>query len=163
MNRTPTLQTERLILRPLEPADTSDVRSLGDDERVAEMTLLPHPFGKDAAESWVRSRIERAIQGRLLPFSIMLRQREALCGHLGLALDEENENARLYYWLGVSYWGHGYATEAGREAISYVFEELELRRVYADCFARNKASGRVLEKLGMRREGCMRDYPFDTR
>jgi RimJ/RimL family protein N-acetyltransferase len=64
----------------------------------------------------------------------------------------------LGYWIGVPYWGNGYATEAGRAVLDHGFGELGLNRVYAHCFARNPASRRVLEKLGMRHEGTRRRH-----
>lgn len=156
MRSLPTLETERLVLRPLSPEDGPVVQELGGDRRVAEMTLLPHPFGRDEVERWIGGRMERAEEGKSVPFSVVLRQSEETIGHAGLVLDRENEKAELYYWLGVSYWGRGYATELARELVRYAFEDLWLGRVYADHFARNPVSGRVLEKVGMVREGCLR-------
>jgi [ribosomal protein S5]-alanine N-acetyltransferase len=83
-------------------------------------------------------------------------RRTALVGHAGLLLDWDNEKAGLYYWMGVPYWGRGYATEAARELVRHVFEDLGLGRIYADHVARNPASGRVLQKVGMSYEGCRR-------
>lgn len=150
------LETERLVLRPLAPEDAAAVRALGGDRRVAEMTLLPHPFGEEEARRWVEGRLERAAQGRSRPFSVLLKEDGALVGHAGLGLDRDNEKAELYYWLGVPYWGRGYATEAARELVRHAFEDLGLGRVYADHVARNPASGKVLRKAGMSYEGCLR-------
>ena len=71
-------------------------------------------------------------------------------------LDRDNEKAGLHYWFGVPYWGYGYATEAARELVRHAFQDLGLGRVYADHVARNPASGRVLQKVGMSYEGCLR-------
>ena len=60
------------------------------------------------------------------------------------------------FWIGVQSWGKGYATEAAGRVIRYAFEELRLNRVYAHHMLRNPASGRVLEKVGMKREGLLR-------
>ena len=80
----------------------------------------------------------------------------ALVGHAGLLLGWDNEKAGLHYWMGVPYWGRDYATEAARELVRHAFEDLGLGRVYADHVARNPASGRVLQKVGMSYEGCRR-------
>jgi [ribosomal protein S5]-alanine N-acetyltransferase len=56
------------------------------------------------------------------------------------------------------HWGRGYATEAAAEVIRYGFEECGLQRIFAGCFLRNPASGRVLEKVGMQREGTLRRH-----
>jgi [ribosomal protein S5]-alanine N-acetyltransferase len=152
----PTLETERLVLRPLAPEDATAVRALGGDRRVAEMTLLPHPFGEEEVHRWVEGRLAWAAQGKIRPFSVMLKEDGALVGHAGLLLDWENEKAGLHYWMGVPYWGRGYATEAAQELVRHAFEDLGLGRVYADHVARNPASGRVLQKVGMSYEGCRR-------
>ncbi len=156
MRQLPTLETERLVLRPLAPEDAAAVRALGDDRRVAEMTLLPHPFREEDARRWVEKRLDWAAKGKSRPFSVLLREDGALVGHAGLLLDLDNEKAELYYWLGVPHWGRGYATEAARELVRHAFEDLGLRRVYADHVARNAASGGVLRKAGMSYEGCLR-------
>ena len=156
MQQIPTLETERLVLRPLAPEDAATVRALGGDRRVAEMTLLPHPFGEEEARRWVEGRLEWAAQGKSRPFSVLLKEDGGQVGHAGLLLDWDNEKAGLHYWMGVPYWGCGYATEAARELVRHAFEDLSLGRVYADHVARNPASGRVLQKVGMSYEGCRR-------
>ena len=97
MQQIPTLETERLVLRPLAPEDAATVRALGGDRRVAEMTLLPHPFGEEEARRWVEGRLEWAAQGKSRPFSVLLKEDGALVGHAGLLLDWDNEKAGLHY------------------------------------------------------------------
>ena len=59
-------------------------------------------------------------------------------------------------WIGVEWWGRGYATEAARAILDHGFESLGLNRIYAHHMVRNPASGRVLEKIGMMKEGLLR-------
>ena len=77
---------------------------------------------------------------------------------MGLELEPENERAELGYWIGKPYWNRGYATEAAKAVVAYSFEVLKLNRIYAYHFTRNPASGRVLEKIGMRYEGYRRQH-----
>jgi RimJ/RimL family protein N-acetyltransferase len=58
----------------------------------------------------------------------------------------------------VPYWGNGYATEAGQSVVRYGFEQIKLNRIFAHHFRHNPASGKVLRKLGMKYEGCMRQH-----
>ena len=133
------------------------VRTLAGDRRVAEMTLLPHPFEGAAADEWLRTRMEGAREGRSETFSVMLQEDgPTLIGHAGLVLDRAHEKAELHYWIGVPFWGNGYATEAAQELLRHAFENLRVKRVHADHFARNPASGRVLQKIGMKQEGFLR-------
>jgi RimJ/RimL family protein N-acetyltransferase len=68
------------------------------------------------------------------------------------------QRAELGYWVGKSYWNHGYCTEAARAVVRFAFEDLGLRRVFAQRYRRNPASGRVMQKAGMRHEGTLRQH-----
>jgi RimJ/RimL family protein N-acetyltransferase len=72
---------------------------------------------------------------------------------------EEHKRAELGYWIGVPYWNHGYASEAARRVVNWGFQYLGLNRIYAQHFADNPASGRVMQKIGMQYEGTLRQ-PF---
>ncbi len=76
-----------------------------------------------------------------------------LIGAVGLRIDDEDQRAELGYWIGKPYWGQGYCTEAAGAVIRFGFEQLGLNRIFAHHFARNPASGRVMQKLGMAHEG----------
>jgi RimJ/RimL family protein N-acetyltransferase len=75
-----------------------------------------------------------------------------------LEIEPAHRRAELGYWIGVPHWSRGYATEAARAALHYGFETLQLERIFASHFRHNPASGRVLKKLGMRHEGCLRAH-----
>ena len=96
--------------------------------------------------------------GRSARFAIALRDTGEFCGGIGLRIMPAHHRAELGYWLGVPYWGKGYATEASQEVLRFGFETLKLRRIYASYVTENLASGRVLEKIGMRSEGMLRSH-----
>jgi RimJ/RimL family protein N-acetyltransferase len=77
---------------------------------------------------------------------------------VGLRIEADHGRAELGYWIGVPYWGNGYATEASRTLVKYGFETLGLHRIFASHVVRNSASARVLRKIGMRHEGCQRGH-----
>jgi [ribosomal protein S5]-alanine N-acetyltransferase len=80
-----------------------------------------------------------------------------LVGSLGLRdIDLEHAQAEMGFWVTVECWGHGYATEAARAVLAHGFGKLNLNRIYAHHMVRNPASGRVLAKIGMIREGVLR-------
>jgi [ribosomal protein S5]-alanine N-acetyltransferase len=155
MKNDPTLQTARLRLRPYAEADIPElVRLIGAREIAATTLRIPHPYTENDAREFL-ARMETDGEVRL---GIRLRAAERLIGGVGLRLDPQHQHAELGYWLGVPYWGQGYATEASREMLRYGFEELTLHRIFASHFAHNPASGRILRKLGMRYEGCQRGH-----
>jgi RimJ/RimL family protein N-acetyltransferase len=90
--------------------------------------------------------------------AIRLRSDGRLCGGVGLHPETPHHHAELGYWIGVPYWGNGYATEAAKAVVRYGFEHLKLNRIFAHHFKHNPASGKVLRKIGMKHEGCMRQH-----
>lgn len=143
-----TLKTARLTLRPFTMEDAPAVQRLAGAYEVALNTLLvPHPYPDGAAEEWIA-------KGDPHTFAI---DDGELAGAMGLMMKGDGI-AEIGYWIGVPFWGRGYATEAGREVVRYGFEECNLHRIFAGHFARNPASGRVLQKLGMQYEGTLRQH-----
>lgn len=152
----PTLRTDRLCLRPLEPGDAPRVQELAAAREIAEMTLrIPHPYEDGMAEAWIAEIAEAA--GERVVFAVTT-ESDGLIGAAGMDLEPAHRRAELGYWIGVPYWNRGFATEAARVVIDYGFRDLDLRRIYATVFPRNPASGRVLEKIGMTCEGRLRKH-----
>lgn len=159
----PTLRTERLSLGPVEPSEAGRIAELAGDREVARNTeSIPHPYPEPEAETLVERIRQEVAAGSAAVFAVRLatgrRGEGELIGMIGLHPEPEHGRACLGYWIGRPYWDNGYATEAGREVIRWGFEERGLRRVYAESFSRNEASCRVLEKLGMQREGVLRSH-----
>lgn len=155
MDLHPTLETTRLKLRPFSEADVAELVPLIGRQEVAATTLrIPHPYTEQEARAFL-ARCEGDDEVRL---AITLRKDGSLCGGIGLRLAPEHHHAELGYWLGVPYWGQGYATEAARELLRHGFENLGLHRIFASHFKHNPASGRILVKLGMRYEGSQREH-----
>ena len=155
----PTLGTERLLLRPFAADDAPDVQRLAGARAVAETTLhIPHPYEDGVAEAWIATHAERFAEGAVLTLAITLRDGGALVGAIGLTFNRAHQSAEMGYWVGVPYWGRGYATEAAAALMRYAFQALGLHRVHATHLTRNPASGRVMQKIGMRHEGTLREH-----
>jgi len=154
----PILETERLVLRPLTQDDAAAMSRLAGDRQIAQTTLsIPHPCSEEQARAWIAARTSQSARDTQVAFSIDSKEAGHLIGTVGLGkIEPEPSQAEMGFWIGVPSWGKGYATEAGQRVISYAFEELRLNRVYAHHMVRNPTSGRVLEKLGMKREGLLR-------
>jgi RimJ/RimL family protein N-acetyltransferase len=155
------LRTPRLLLRPFRADDGPAVQRLAGAREVADTTLnVPHPYPDGAAEAWIGAQPVAWEEGRAVALAIC----EAapgeddgpLVGAIGLHLVPEHAQAELGYWIAVDRWNRGYATEAGRAMLGLAFDTLRLHRVQARHFTRNAASGRVMQKLGMRFEGVQR-------
>lgn len=154
----PTLQTPRLILRPFRLEDAPMVQRLAGAPEIADTTMhIPHPYLDGVAEAWIAKHPTEWADGRLATFAITERADGALAGAMGLTIAAAYENAELGYWVGVPYWGRGYCTEAARAVLEFAFDQLKLHRVQARHYTRNPASGRVMQKLGMKSEGVHRE------
>jgi ribosomal-protein-alanine N-acetyltransferase len=150
------ITTERLLLRYYTLIDAPAMRSLINTREVAFNTLrIPYPYPEGEAERWISTHEEGRKNGDY-PFAVVLQQGDALIGTVGLHVKPDHNNAEIGYWIGVPYWGRGYASEAAAAVVRFGFQSLSLNRIHANHFSRNPASGRVLQKIGMRHEGTLR-------
>ena len=153
----PTMETSRLMLRFFDVTDAPDVQRLAGAREVADTTLsIPHPYEDGMAEQWIASHKAEHEAGTSVVFAIVLRDGLQLIGAIGLTIDRSADKGELGYWIGKPYWGRGFCTEAATAVLDYGFSTLGLNRIGARHFARNPASGRVMEKIGMLKEGTAR-------
>lgn len=152
----PTLETRRLVLRPFDPSDAPVVQRLAGAREVALPTQnIPHPYEDGVAEKWIASHGPAWDAGRYLTLAITA-SGEGVVGAVGLHITKEHRRGELGYWVGVPFWNRGYATEAAGALVGFGFEDLDLNRIQARHMTFNAASGRVMEKLGMKLEGIQR-------
>jgi RimJ/RimL family protein N-acetyltransferase len=139
-----TIETERLILRPLAMSDAARIAALTSDIDVARMVgMIPYPHPRVAAEGFIQIMHARQALGLDHVYALDAGG-DALIGCIG-AHRKSADDIEIGYWVGRPYWGRGYATEAAR-AVSA--EALREGPVTATHFVDNPASGRVLEKAG---------------
>ena len=145
----PVLETERLLLRAPRLEDAKTIAVLANDRRIAENTLrIPHPYAVSDAESFI---IAANASEREIAFVITTHGTRVL-GACGVA-KLNGEQPEIGYWLGVPFWGKGYATEAARALIDYAFGDLGYDIVLGGARVSNPASRRVLEKCGFQWTG----------
>lgn len=155
----PTLSTERLIVRPFTLADAPRVQELASARELAATTAnIPHPYADGMAEAWISTHADNFAQQRGVSFALTLRSDGMLCGAVGVMLTMAHRHGELGYWIGLPFWNQGYATEAAQAIVSYAFQAFDLHRIFARHMASNPASGRVMQKIGMTYEGCMRQH-----
>lgn len=155
----PTLHTERLRLRPFEATDAQAVQRLAGDHAIYATTAnIPHPYEDGVAEAWIGSLAGRFQEGKEATFAAVRKEDGQLVGAIGLVLAPNSRSGELGYWIGRPHWNQGFATEAAQRLLAYAFEDLALHRVHAHHFRRNPASGRVMQKCGMVREGLLREH-----
>ncbi len=155
----PSLETDRLILRPFGKTDEDAVfRICGEKEIAANTRTIPHPYPRAQAVKWIEAQPEMWENGKAAVFAICLKSTRELVGAVGLEINEQDQNAELGYWIDKQHWGKGIGTEAAAEAIRFGFADLAVHKIHAHHITSNPASGRVMEKIGMVKEGLMRGH-----
>lgn len=145
------ISTQRLTLRPFRSADVDAVLAYADDEAFGRyIPGVPHPYGREDAESFV-ARMREPTEDDL-QLAICLGSR--VIGGASLVITDGA--AMLGYGLGRAWWGNGYATEVARALVDAAFAHPDVAVVWAWADARNTASLRVLRKAGLTPEGIAR-------
>lgn len=152
------LQTPRLFLRPLNEGDFADFYEYAQDPAVSGPGMWRPYLSETVAREDFEHILSLYSQG-LLWWALEHRPTGRMIGRCELAAyNPDDARAELSYALNRQFWGQGLTTEAARAVLRYAFEEMRLNRVSAKVFADNSASVRLLEKLGMVREGRLRQY-----
>ncbi|NLG52550.1 MAG: GNAT family N-acetyltransferase [Clostridiales bacterium] len=115
---------------------------------------LPYPYTEKDAKEYIKSMLS-ADKSKTFAFAITVRDK--VIGSIGIFRwgNIHYRTAEMGYYIGEPYWGNGYATSAVRQACKYVVENSDIIRIFAEPFARNVSSCRVLEKAGFRYEGTL--------
>jgi [ribosomal protein S5]-alanine N-acetyltransferase len=155
----PNLNTERLLLRTLTIDDSESVETLAGDYDVAKTTLtIPHPYPKGSAKDFITSVQEAEKMERIVIYAMVEKETQNLIGIINVSLNNPYKRGELAYWVGKPYWGKGYGTEAAIALVSYSFEELKLNKVFAASFTNNPGSWRIMEKIGLKYEGTLKQH-----
>lgn len=152
------LITERLFLKELELSDTDKVHALNSLPEVDKYNTLGIPQSLEETQKYVLEWVEAGTKFPRQKYVLCIEnQAHAFIGLLGINIGKPKyRNAEIWYKLHPSYWNQGYATEVAKAALHFCFKELNLHRVEAGCAVENVASSRVLEKIGMKKEGMKR-------
>ena len=145
--RIPTLETERLILRPLTAADAPAVFLWASDPEVTRFMPYNTYTRVEDVEAWLRT-VEKAEDN--YNFGFVRKADGVLIGSGDIGFSEKMGAWEFGYNLRRDCWGRGYATEAAREMIRFARDELGAERFCAKHAAENLASGRVMSKCGLR-------------
>ena len=149
------MRTERLLLRPVELQDVDDIYAYASDPEFGRYLPVPRPYTYSDAAKYVAQQVlsEWTIRPH---FAIVLNGR--VIGGTGLRISERDQIGELGYAIARTHWGMGITTEASRAVMDWGFRKLALHKVFARADLRNMASWRVMEKLGMTREGVLRSH-----
>jgi len=143
----PVLATARLVLRAPRRGDVKAIATLVNDRRIAANTArIPHPYAIEDAEQFIAAVNKR--EGEACFVITLDGAPIGIC-----SVDLREDGPELGYWLGVAYWGRGFATEAVRALIDHAFGDIEHGTLISGARVNNPASRRVLEKCGFQWTG----------
>ncbi|MCB0197775.1 MAG: GNAT family N-acetyltransferase [Anaerolineae bacterium] len=149
-----TIKVDPLLLRPYQLYDVEAVLSFASDPEWARYLPIPQPYTYSDAEAFIASQI---LLDKELHQSWAITDEDKPIGGINIRFDVQNRAAEIGYSIARPYWGRGFMTQVAGAVINTAFETyLELHRIRAMADARNSASLRVMEKLGMSREGHLR-------
>ena len=151
-----TITTDRLVLRLFQESDAPTVTRLCNNYNLYKSTLnLPYPYSIEDALGWIANHQEHFDADRLYEFAVTDKESGEIYGAVALSNNKNNSNGEIAYWIGEEFWGKGFATEAAQAVVDFAFKEKGYHKVYARYFRSNPASGKVMQKLGMKEEGIL--------
>ena len=148
------IETERLRLRPFTEADLPAFLAYRNDEEVARYQGWNTPYTPEQAQEFLREqqKLQLKSPGEWRQLVIERKTDGQALGDCAFKLFRDEQQAEVGCTLARAYWGAGYAVEASRGLLQYLFSELKLHRVCANCDELNQPAAQTLEGLGLRRE-----------
>ncbi|MFB2922403.1 GNAT family N-acetyltransferase [Aerosakkonema funiforme] len=157
----PVLETERLLLRKLNWEDTDDIFEYASDPEVSQWTTWSAHESIADTKTFLNAVINEYANHEVAPWGILDKADGKIIGTCGFVdWIYHDDRAEIGYALSRKYWGKGYMTEAVRAILDLGFRTMELNRIEARCKIENIASARVMEKVGMKFEGILREHLF---
>lgn len=153
----PPLESERILLRRLNMRDATDIFEYSRDPEVARHVLWSAHTSPSESRSYIRYMLRRYRMGEPSSWGIVWKETGRVIGTIGFMwIQPGNASAEVGYSLARAYWNRGVMTEALKLVLRFSFDRLRLNRVEAQHEVDNLASGAVMRKAGMRREGTLR-------
>ncbi|MCX6708930.1 MAG: GNAT family N-acetyltransferase [Candidatus Woesearchaeota archaeon] len=150
------IKGKRVTLRTLRKSDADKITEYCKNPAISRWTRsIPYPYVKKYAIDYIKNSKEK--WNKKEAYNFVITRKEKIIGSIALMIKNEGI-AELGYWIAKPYWGEGYATEASKLVIKEGFKKLKLHKIYAHHIKENLASGRVMQKLGMKKEGIMREH-----
>lgn len=144
-------------IRRWRPEDKQDLAAVLNNKNILDNLRdgLPYPYTVHDAEEYITA-MRSADQNKTFAFAVAADDRAI--GSIGVFRCDNihSQTAEMGYYIGEPYWGRGFGTSAVKQACQYIFERTDIIRIFAEPFAHNAASCRVLEKAGFQLEGVLR-------
>ena len=153
------IKGKRVYLRPLAKKDAKALAKLANDRSISRWTMVPRPYGLKDALDFIKKTQKKIRKKEAFELGMFLKKTNEFMGMCSIInINKKNKAAEIGYWIGKPFRNKGYTTEAAKLMIDYGFKKLRLYRIQTSHAAGNKASGRVINKLGFKFEGLLRKH-----
>ena len=157
-SKMPELETERLKFRAIKKSDFNDIYEYSSNPKTSEFLLWSPHNSLDYTKRFIDIILAKYKCGDYHDWAIVLKDSKKMIGTCGFTrIDESNSTAEIGYVINPEYWGEGIATEAAKRVLEFAFDVLNVNRVEARFLFGNEASLRVMNKIGMKFEGYIRE------
>jgi len=149
------LHTQRLIIRNFSASDLESFLAYRNDPEVAKYQGWTFPYPREKAAAFIDEMkdVHAPKQGQWIQLAVELKESGEMIGDVAARVKSTDARQAVFgYSFASAHWRKGYATEALTAFIDYLFEDVDMHRITADCDVENSASWKTLEKLGFRRE-----------
>lgn len=151
------IETDEFTLRPWKDEDAERLAAIANNEKISNCLRdgFPYPYSIDDAKGFIY--LAKQAEVNFVAFAIDIDG--VLAGSIGAYFKEDvhRKNMEIGYFLAEEYWGKGIMANVVRCMVKYIFKNFDIIRIYAEPFACNTASRRVLEKAGFRLEGVLKN------
>ncbi len=154
------INTERLVLRPILLFDAQELYSLVTDKEVIKyLAGIPEYSGIEMAVDYIQNKLAKKYQNKdFYDWAVVLKKENKMIGRISVyKQDNYRRMADLVWYLNPNYRNKGYISESVKAIIKHLFE-IGFERIEAFANVENKASIKVMEKIGMQYEGTLRKY-----
>ncbi|QCX00194.1 GNAT family N-acetyltransferase [Aggregatimonas sangjinii] len=159
MEKFPRLETHRLVLDQIITADIPDIVAYAGNKKITDNTrTMPHPYFAEDAISWINMANQGFRNKDNYIFAIRDKANNSFMGGIGLTLETAHNRAEIGYWIAEQFWNMGYTSEAVTAMLKFGFQELQLNKIVAAYISTNVASGKIMVKNGMVKEGEFKDH-----
>ncbi|MDO8740057.1 MAG: GNAT family N-acetyltransferase [Candidatus Woesearchaeota archaeon] len=152
---------KRIYLRQLKKSDAKQLVKICHDRSIHRSTRVPYPYRlKDALAFLKRTSARRKHRSEIV-FGIISKETKELMGTVSFVRTNNRDNkTEIGYLIGKNYRNKGYVSEAVRLLLDFGFRKMKFHKIYINCAKENKASKRVIEKVGCKEEALLKEDIF---
>lgn len=154
-------ETERLYLRRINENDLNSFYDIMGNDNT--MKYLGKTLTKEEIGYYIEDISKQHFNDNEGEYAIVLKETEEVIGQFSISTKKRDRRSEISYMFSDKYWNKGYGYECTNSIINYLFDELNMNKIIADCDISNVGSCKLLEKLGMEREGILKQHRFSKR